>query len=227
MKCVFQTLLDATRTKHVGYINGDIIIFRDFLDTLVAIERDHDRFFMVGRRETLAARKKRFLTYTESEWGKLESEACKSPIDGAGAIDYSPYPRVTPSTCAIFLHSSSEIEVGQRRGWHSHRLLMNLPVIDVTKTAIALHQGRESPSPRRTPGERTITDWLFDSWGKRTDAARLNMQSTSHATERVETVCWYAQREPSQRGCVNIERLKWCPSCDKNLLHRKLFLLIK
>ena len=26
MKCVFQTLLDATRTKHVGYINGDIII---------------------------------------------------------------------------------------------------------------------------------------------------------------------------------------------------------
>ena len=33
MKCVFQTLLDATRTKHVGYINGDIIIFRDFLDT--------------------------------------------------------------------------------------------------------------------------------------------------------------------------------------------------
>ena len=70
MKCVFQTLLDATRTKHVGYINGDIIIFRDFLDTLAAIERDHDRFFMVGRRETRSRRrKKKFLTYAESASG--------------------------------------------------------------------------------------------------------------------------------------------------------------
>jgi hypothetical protein len=49
MKCVFQTLLDATRTKHVGYINVDIVIFRDFLDTLAAIERDHDRTLLRRR----------------------------------------------------------------------------------------------------------------------------------------------------------------------------------
>ena len=74
MKCVFQTLLDATRTKHVGYINGDIILFRDFLDTLAAIERDHDRFFMVGRRRNALPAAQEEISHVrgEREWGKLE-----------------------------------------------------------------------------------------------------------------------------------------------------------
>mgnify|MGYP001160823889 FL=1 len=145
MKCVFQTLLDATRTKHVGYINGDIIIFRDFLDTLAAIERDYDRFFMVGRRRNALPAAQEEISHVrgEREWGKLESEACKSPIDGAGAIDYF----VLPTRDAKYLRDIPPFIIGNWR-WDNVVLalastLMNLPVIDVTKTAIALHQGRE------------------------------------------------------------------------------------
>jgi hypothetical protein len=117
MKCVFQTLLDATRTKHVGYINGDIIIFRDFLDTLAAIERDHDRFFMVGRRRNAlaAAKEEGSHVHGEREWGKLESEACRSPIDGAGAIDYFVLPTRSTHTCAKYLRGIPPFIIGNWR----------------------------------------------------------------------------------------------------------------
>ena len=68
---------------------------------------------------------------------------------------------VTPSICAIF----PPFIIGNWR-WDNVVLalastLMNLPVIDVTKTAIALHQGREkSRSPRRAPGERAANHGL-------------------------------------------------------------------
>lgn len=149
MKCIFQTLLDATQTKHVGYINGDILIFSDFLDTLAAIEREHDRFFMVGRRRNVPAPGGEVSRMQgELDWEELETKVCEFPVDGGGAIDYF----VLPSRDAEYLRNIPPFIVGNWR-WDNvvvslASIFMDLHVIDATKTVTALHQGQEKVAQR-------------------------------------------------------------------------------
>jgi len=149
MKCIFQTLLDATQTKHVGYINGDILIFSDFLHTLAAIEREHDRFFMVGRRRNVPAPDGEVSRVEgELDWEELETKVCKFPVDGGGAIDYF----VLPSRDAEYLRNIPPFIIGNWR-WDNVVLslasaFMDLHVIDATETVTALHQGQEKVARR-------------------------------------------------------------------------------
>ena len=69
------TRRDANKTRRLA--STVILLYSEtFLDTLAAIERDHDRFFMVGRRRNALAAAQEEVSHVhgEREWGKLESK---------------------------------------------------------------------------------------------------------------------------------------------------------
>ena len=145
MKCIFQILLDEAKTEHVGYINGDMIIFRDFLETLAVIAREHDHFMMVGRRRNSQVAVVEAKSYDDDSqtWRDLETKACSMPLDGGGAMDYF----VLPKSHAEYLRHIPPFIIGNWR-WDNVVLstaVMNseIAVVDATLTVTAVHQGTD------------------------------------------------------------------------------------
>jgi len=53
MDCIFQEILlqaESRQSKFVGFINGDILVFKDIFESFVHCASTFDRFFMVGKR---------------------------------------------------------------------------------------------------------------------------------------------------------------------------------
>ena len=149
MPCIFDKLLAETRTAYVGFVNGDILVFRDFLSTFSAVAAAQERFMMVGRRRNAVGDVVRMDALDEKSWTELEAAACGAGVDGGGAIDYF----VLPMRDASYLREIPPFIIGN---WRWDNVVLSIPfilqngvrVVDATPTVVALHQGRDKIARR-------------------------------------------------------------------------------
>ena len=138
MDCILGTLLAAAQTDIIGFINGDILIFKSFADSIYTSSLLFDRFVMVGRRHNNVEPPD--LHDSVVDWEELERQTELLPIDGGHALDYFV---VSKSDATLFKNLPPFI-IGTQR-WDNVLLSMfykaeQVTVVDATFAAPIQHQ---------------------------------------------------------------------------------------
>ncbi len=158
MNCVFSVLLKATshllESDIVGFINGDILIFESFAQTLRAITLQYEDFLMVGRRRLTEHIPKP--TAATFSWQRYEEQVKQFKLDGGYAVDYF---MLEKRFASVIIHSFPPFIIGTQR-WDNAFLAsafkVGLTVIDATLSAPVLHQGS---NPIHNHGKRPAAEY--------------------------------------------------------------------
>lgn len=110
MDCIFSTLWSLAKHDVLGFINGDILVFDSFFQSIVSCEKNYDNFVMVGRRHISEIAMS--APTTNSEWAELEAHTESLNLDGGAAIDFFVTRRSAISIIKDFPPSSSECIAG-------------------------------------------------------------------------------------------------------------------
>jgi len=138
MDCIFSTLWSLAKHDTVGFINGDILVFESFVQSIVSCANNNVNFVMVRRRhisETAMS-----APTTVIEWGELETHTKSLKLDGGAAIDFF----VTTRNAVSVFKDFPPFIVGVYR-WDNYLLLRffrdeKTVVIDATAVAPIMHQ---------------------------------------------------------------------------------------
>jgi hypothetical protein len=131
---IFQTAIDATNSTLLCYINADIILMSDFLDTLRSIQLR--RSLMCGRRRDVDL--EALIDFDRPSWeSDLRTRAkTEGRLHASTGIDYFVFTRVLFGTLPPFA-----IGRAQWDNWMIfHARANGIPVIDVTEGVLAVHQ---------------------------------------------------------------------------------------
>ena len=169
MNCIFGVLLQSTPatldSDIVGFINGDILVFNNFLESIAFLADNLERFLMVGRRSNIETPP----LLTKHQWKALEKvyHSRSAPLDGGYAIDYF---IMTKKDFSQFQQAFPPFIIGTQR-WDNALLAMafktsGIAVIDATHSSPVLHQGlNQIPNHGDRPAARFNEDIATHSTG--------------------------------------------------------------
>lgn len=132
MSCIFETLHRESETEDVAFINSDVMIFPDFLDSLT-VARRFEKYAMIGRRVNF------YIGPRTPQLLDVRCDALKGGlVDGDYAIDYVVYRK------RDFPLFDTPYIVGNWR-WDNVLLAnfykrLNVHVVDASRTAVVVHQ---------------------------------------------------------------------------------------
>ncbi len=135
---IFNQARINSDTKLLAYINADIILFPDFLETSRKVSEQCDQFLMVGQRWNLEITEE--LKFNSGWENRLYSDMNKRGIlHSSNGSDYFIYSRNV-------LHKIPEFTVG-RAGWDNwmiyHAVKSPWPAINSTKDIQIIHQNHD------------------------------------------------------------------------------------
>jgi hypothetical protein len=132
---IFAQAREASRTPLLAYVNADILLMPDFLDAIMAVSNQVERFLVIGRRWDLDIKEN---INFRSNWVQNLRDQVKSRgsrHQPAGS-DYFIFP------CDLFT-SMPDFAIG-RAGWDNwmifHSLQRGVPVVDATASLMVVHQ---------------------------------------------------------------------------------------
>lgn len=134
----------AAPAKIFAYVNADIILFKDFLETARMISAIHDSFLLVGQRYDMSITEPMEFSDTDAEqFHQMVKSTGK--LHPRGGSDYF----IFPENC---FQEIPDFAIG-RAGWDNWMIykarLEGWPVIDATKSITIVHQDHDY---RHLPG---------------------------------------------------------------------------
>jgi hypothetical protein len=184
LSSAFEQVLGVAKNRLLCYVNADIIFLSDLISSVRRVT--FAQFLMVGQRWNLHITEP--IPFEEQDWERELREAAlaKAALSPPGAIDYFVFPRSTVPELPDFV-------VG-RPGWDNWFIYQfrasGVPVIDVTKTNMVIHQnhgyghvsqrrkgtrweGPEADHNLRLMGSEELAYTVLDSTHMLTDRALL------------------------------------------------------
>lgn len=132
---IFALAREASRAPMLAYVNADILLMPDFMEALMAVSNQMERFLMIGRRWDLDIHDN---INFHSDWVRNLRDQVKSrgsKHQPAGS-DYFIFPH-------NLFTSMPDFAIG-RAGWDNwmifHSLQTGLPVVDATPSLMVVHQ---------------------------------------------------------------------------------------
>ncbi|RME05407.1 MAG: hypothetical protein D6803_08995 [Anaerolineae bacterium] len=135
---IFELARRASDSPLLAYVNADILLMPDFVETARLVASQVDRFLIVGRRWDMDIRQP--LPFTRGWWQDfrviVRSQGKKHPPAGS---DYFIFPR------SVFT-DIPDFAIG-RAGWDNwmiyHALKQKWPVVDASETLMVVHQNHD------------------------------------------------------------------------------------
>jgi hypothetical protein len=157
LNSAFAKVAEASRDPYLCYVNTDIILFSDMLQTVQRIQAD--QFLMIGKRHNVEISHE--INLECSDW---ESQVRKlAQTNGQLASQY--YMDYFVFTRNEKLEEIPPFVVGRPR-WDSwfvyHALSLGLRVVDATQAVMAIHQNHDYahiPKKNKTPSDVSELDW--------------------------------------------------------------------
>lgn len=140
---LFETAQKIARFPLLCMISGDIILMNDFLKAIKTITTGYNSFLALGRRWDLEIKKP--IIFSEG-WEKQLKRSAKEGgmLHGLSAMDYLIFPKNLFTKIPPF--------VAGRPGWDNWLVFnarsRNIPVIDITKEVLVIHQNHDIPGMR-------------------------------------------------------------------------------
>ena len=167
MDCIFSTLWSLAKHDIVGFINGDILVFDSFVQSIVSCANNYEHFVMVGRRHLSDVAMS--IPATIREWAELETHTKSLKLDGGAAIDFF----VTRRTEVSVFKDFPPFIVGVYR-WDNYLLLrffrdLRTVVIDATGVAPVMHQvfnevENHESRPAASYNHELVTEYSGNDW---------------------------------------------------------------
>jgi len=167
MNCIFSTLWSLAKHDIVGFINGDILVFDSFVQSIVSCANNYDHFVMVGRRHISEVAMS--IPATIREWTELETHTKSLKLDGGAAIDFF----VTRRTAVSVFMDFPPFIVGVYR-WDNYLLLrffrdLKTVVVDATGVAPIMHQvfnevEQHESRPAASYNHELVTEYSGNDW---------------------------------------------------------------
>jgi len=88
MDCVLRTLLDLSKTPTIAFINGDIMLFQGFVESVELVTRKYENFFLIGRRHVGDGTPKLETNDIPASLEAVKEHTQTLPLDTGYAIDY-------------------------------------------------------------------------------------------------------------------------------------------
>ena len=135
---IFNLVRQKSQAPVLAYVNADILLFPDFIETTKKIRKDHTHYLLVGQRRDLKITEQlSFNAGWEMRLSKLVKE--KSKDHRPAGSDYFVFPREIFTDIPHFA-------VG-RAGWDNWMIYkgreMHIPVIDCTGSIHIIHQDHD------------------------------------------------------------------------------------
>lgn len=86
--CVFRTLVALSKTQNVAFINGDVMLFQGFVESVKLISRNYENFFLVGRRHMGDGPPKLETNNILASLDTIKEHTLTLPLDSSYAIDF-------------------------------------------------------------------------------------------------------------------------------------------
>jgi len=137
---IFKTAQSDDKYELLAYVNADIILMGDFIDTICRIKRE--KFLAVGRRYDLDINFE--FDFDDFEWeSKLQSDINgRGILHGNSGIDYFVFNRGLFKNIPAFALG--------RTAWDNWLIYYtrrkHIPIIDITRSVTAVHQNHSFPS---------------------------------------------------------------------------------
>jgi hypothetical protein len=135
---MFLQANQISKSPMLAYINADMIMLEDVLETSKKILKMYDKFLLVGRRWNLDITEE--INFTEGWQNRLQNQVKENGIiQRPTGSDYFIYPRTVLKTTPKFV-------VG-RAGWDNwmiyHGVTQPWPIIETTETIMGVHQNHD------------------------------------------------------------------------------------
>lgn len=135
---IFNLVREKSQAEYLCYVNADILLFPDLLETVDLVRKKKDKFLMIGRRWDADITEP---LQIEPGWGKdfIEKTTHRSKMHKATGSDYFVFPRTIYTNIPPFA-------VG-RAGWDNwmifHGRVEHMAVIDASSAITVIHQNHD------------------------------------------------------------------------------------
>jgi len=147
---MFKKATAAAEYDIIAQVNADIILFDDFIEAILRIQKSvNDGFFMVGRRWDLHVDYR--IDYSVDNWREtlLRHVNADGKRHGLSGIDYWVFPKTV-----LFEPPAFAIGRPGMDSWLIYKARrMQLPVIDTTREVTIVHQNHNYPMKKRAQYE--------------------------------------------------------------------------
>jgi len=200
---IFALARQHSDSPLLAYVNADILLMPDFLETARAVAAQVEKFLIVGRRWDLDIRQA--LPFTAG-WGRdfqaiVRSQGKQHPPAGS---DYFIFPR------AVFVEIP-DFAIG-RAGWDNwmiyHALKQKWPVVDASEALMVVHQNHDYS---HLPGGRMHYDLKETRINAQLGGGMQNMYMTLDASHELLGGRVVRARRTPARLVRRLERLVYSP----------------